>query len=119
MATLPLEYLQRKLKRSQLLDKKFNRIIKNSKPIGEDEETARLAGVNLAPNAIQDYREEFNRLLRSYFTPDVAPSIADDSEFDDSEIKLLTDNWIGTTESVLGAFQGRRDVPISAVPCEM
>jgi hypothetical protein len=115
MATLPLEYLQRKLKRSQLLDKKFNRILKNSKPIGEDEATARLAGVNLNPNSIQDYREEFNRLLRSYFTPDVAQSIADNDEFDESEIKLLVDNWIGTTEGVLGAFQGRRDVPISAV----
>ena len=92
MATLSLEYLHRKLKRPQLLDKKFQRIIKNSKPMGEDEETARLAGVNLAPNAIQDYREEFNRLLRSYFTPDVAQSIADNDEFDDSEIRLLIDN---------------------------
>jgi hypothetical protein len=115
MSVLPLEYLQKKLKRSQLLDKKFNRIIKNAPAIGEDAESARLAGANLAPNAIQDYREEFNRLLRSYFTPDVAQSIADNDEFDDSEIRLLVDNWIGTTEGVLGAFQGRRDVPISAV----
>jgi hypothetical protein len=45
----------------------------------------------------------------------VAQSIADNDEFDDSEIRLLVDNWIGTTESVLSAFQGRRDVPISAV----
>jgi hypothetical protein len=115
MATLPLEYLQRKLKRSQLLDKKFTRIFKNSKPIGEDEETARLAGVNLAPNAIQDYREEFNRLLRSYFTPEVAQSIADSEELDEEEVRLLVDGWVGTTEGVLAPFQGKRDIPISAV----
>jgi hypothetical protein len=115
MATLPLEYLQKKLKRSQLLDKKFNRIIKNSKPIGEDEETARLAGVNLAPNAIQDYREELNRLLRSFFTVEVAQSIADNDEFDDEEVRLLVDNWISRTLLVLSPFQGKRDVPISAV----
>jgi hypothetical protein len=55
MATLPLEYLQRKLKRSQLLDKRFQRIIKNSKPIEEDEETKRRANVNLNPNSISDF----------------------------------------------------------------
>jgi hypothetical protein len=115
MATLSLEYLQRKLKRSQLLDKKFQRIIKNAPAIGEDAETARLAGVNLNPNSIQDYREEFNRLLRSFFSPEASQSIADSEEFDEDEVQMLVENWIGTTEGVLAPIQGKRDIPISAV----